>query len=49
MSNYKLLGVGTNAKTIKGDGDEYLTAIMYMAPADMVDGINLCPMAVMAG
>ena len=49
MANYKLLGVGTNAKTIKGDGDEYLTAIMYMAPADMVEGINLCPMAEMAG
>ena len=32
MSNYKLLGVGTNAKTIKGDGSEYLTAILYMTP-----------------
>ena len=29
MSNYKLLGVGTNAKTVKGDGSEYLTAILY--------------------
>ena len=29
---YKLLGVGTNAKTVKGDGDEYLTAIVYMTP-----------------
>lgn len=28
----KLLGVGTNAKTTKGDGSEYLTAILYMAP-----------------
>jgi hypothetical protein len=36
---YKLLGVGTNAKTIKGDGDEYLTAILYMTPYKvMVDG-----------
>ena len=32
MSNYKLIGVGTNAKTIKGDGDEYLTGILYMTP-----------------
>ena len=49
MSNYKLLGVGNNAKTVKGDGSEYLTAIMYLAPADTVAGFNLCPMAVMAG
>ena len=27
MSNYKLLSVGNNAKTVKGDGSEYLTAI----------------------
>jgi hypothetical protein len=45
----KLLGVGNNAKTVKGDGSEYLTAILYLAPADTVDGINICPMAVMAG
>jgi len=37
--SYKLLGVGTNAKTIKGDGSEYLTAILYMTPYKvMVDG-----------
>ena len=48
MSTYKLLGVGTNAKTIKGDGSEYLTAILYMTPWKvMVDGkqFNSCPMA----
>ena len=48
MSNYKLLGVGTNAKTIKGDGSEYLTAILYMTPYKiMVNGIwqNSCAMA----
>jgi len=48
---YKLLGVGTNAKTIKGDGDEYLTAILYMTPYKvMVDGklFNSCSMAAMA-
>jgi len=49
MGNYKLLGVGNNAKTVKGDGSEYLTAIMYLSPADKVEGINVCPMAVLAG
>lgn len=49
MIKLQLLGVGKNAKTIKGDGGEYLTAILYLAPADIVDGINVCPMAVMAG
>tara|TARA_Y100000114_G_scaffold100677_1_gene93789 strand:+ start:463 stop:801 length:339 start_codon:yes stop_codon:yes gene_type:complete len=45
---YKLLGVGTNAKTVKGDGSEYLTAILYMTPWKvMVEGkqYNSCPMA----
>jgi hypothetical protein len=46
----KLLTIGTNAKTIKSDkASEYLTAIMYLAPADTVPGVNLCPMAVTAG
>lgn len=51
MSNYKLLGVGTNAKTVKGDGSEYLTAILYMTPYKiMVDGklFNSCSMAAIA-
>ena len=51
MSNYKLIGVGTNAKTIKGDGSEYLTAILYMTPYKiMVDGklFNSCSMAAIA-
>jgi len=49
MSNYKLLSVGNNAKTVKGDGSEYLTAILYLAPADNLQGVNVCPMAVTAG
>lgn len=49
MTRYNLLGVGNNAKTVKGDGSEFLTAILYMAPAKQVDGINVCPMAEMAG
>ena len=49
MSNYNLLSVGNNAKTVKGDGSEYLTAILYLAPADNLDGINVCAMAEIAG
>lgn len=46
----KLLSIGNNAKTIKSDkGGEYLTAILYLAPADIVNGINVCPMAEKAG
>jgi len=43
----KLLGVGTNAKTVKGDNlGEYLTAIMYLSPhKDNTSGMNLCPKA----
>jgi hypothetical protein len=49
---YKLIGVGNNAKTIKGDGSEYMTGILYMTPWQvMVDGnlFNSCSMAVLAG
>ena len=41
MSNYKLIGVGNNAKTVKGDGSEYLTGIQYLAPADLALGYIL--------
>lgn len=43
----KLLSVGTNAKTVKGDKvGEYLTAIMYLAPAKQnTSNVNLCPKA----
>lgn len=45
----KLLSIGTNTKTIKSDklGD-YITAILYMAPADSVKGINVCPTSILA-
>ena len=52
MSNYKLIGVGTNAKTIKGDGSEYLTGIVYMTPWKVTVGnktFNSCSMAEQAG
>ncbi len=46
----KYLAIGNNAKTVKSDnGGEYLTAIMYLAPADTVKGINVCAMAETAG
>ncbi|MER8406978.1 hypothetical protein NKH16_19980 [Mesorhizobium sp. M1307] len=41
---------GGNAKTIKGDkAGEFVTAIMYLAPARMAGGANLCSMATLAG
>jgi hypothetical protein len=43
----KLLAVGTNAKTVKGDkASEFLTAIMYMSPhKNNSSKVNLCPKA----
>lgn len=41
-SKLQLLSVGTNAKTSKGDTEEVLTAIMYLAPHTM-SGYNVCP------
>lgn len=52
MSKFKLIGVGTNAKTIKGDGEEYETAILYMTPWKVSVGgksFNSCSMAKQAG
>jgi len=43
-----LLTVDANAKTIKGQKYGFMTGILYMAPADL-SGVNLCPMADMAG
>lgn len=42
-----LLACGGNAKTVKGDGSEYLTAIMYLTPWKSA-GVNVCPMAEVA-
>lgn len=50
MKQYKikelknLLGY-QNAKTTKGEDLGYLTGIMYLAPANIVSGLNLCPFA----
>lgn len=45
----KTINAGSNAKTVKGDGSEYVTAIMYLAPYTMAGGTNTCPMAEQAG
>lgn len=38
----RLLGIDTNAKTVKGQSKGYLTAILYLAPAD-ISGYEVCP------
>lgn len=40
----KLLNIDNNAKTVKGQKKGYLTAILYLAPADL-SGYNVCPAA----
>lgn len=44
----ELLGLDSNAKTIKGQAKGIKTAILYLTPADG-SGVNLCPMAEIAG
>jgi hypothetical protein len=44
----KLLGIDTNAKTIKGEKYNIKTAILYLMPAKQ-SGVQLCPMAETAG
>lgn len=44
----KLIRSQSNAKTIKGDGSEFETAILYLAPADLATTTTLCPMAEIA-
>lgn len=40
----KLFNIDANAKTVKGQKKGYLTAILYLAPANL-SGRNVCPMA----
>ncbi len=44
----KLLNIDSNAKTVKGQKLNYMTAVMYLAPFKSA-GINVCPMAELAG
>lgn len=48
MFRGKLIASGSNAKTVKGDGIEFETAILYLAPADLATRTTLCPMADLA-
>ena len=41
----KLLGIDTNAKTVKGQKKGYLTAITYLAPSNASGVTNTCPSA----
>ena len=43
----KLLSVGVDAKTVKGEDFGFFTAILYLSPAD-ISGVNLCPLAELA-
>ena len=43
--NGGLLSAGSNAKIIKDNGDEYIVAGLSLAPADTVEGVNVCAMA----
>lgn len=45
MFKGKLMLSGNNAKTVKGDGTDYETAIMYLAPFTMSGAGNVCAMA----
>lgn len=40
--NTRLLAYDTNAKTVKGRGKGYATAILYLAPSDASGVINTC-------
>ena len=44
----KLLSIGADAKTIKGNKKGFMTAIQYLSPYTD-SGVNLCPMAEKAG
>ncbi|CAB4165182.1 hypothetical protein UFOVP823_16 [uncultured Caudovirales phage] len=44
----KLLNIDANAKTIKGQAQGYMTAVLYLAPHTLA-GVTLCPMAEKAG
>jgi hypothetical protein len=48
MKPKMILSTSADAKTIKGQVHGYLTGILYLAPSD-ISGINLCPLATLAG
>ena len=40
----KLLNIDNNPKTVKGQSQKVMTAILYFAPAK-ISGFNVCPFA----
>ena len=44
-SSYKLFGVGTDAKTVHGEEFGVLTAVIYLAPSDVSERLNVCAYA----
>jgi hypothetical protein len=44
----KLLTIDANPKTVKGNAQGYMTAVLHLAPAN-ASGYDVCPMAEMAG
>lgn len=47
MSSYKLLNVDSNAKTVKGQSQGFMTGVLYLAPYTL-SGFNTCAMAELA-
>lgn len=47
MSSYKLLNVDSNAKTVKGQSQGFMTGVLYLAPSTL-SGFNTCAMAEIA-
>lgn len=41
----KLLSIGSDAKTSKGDAHGFMTGILYLAPSDVSGVMNTCPWA----
>ena len=44
LKRIPLISIDTNAKTVKGQKEGFLTGILYMAPANL-SGYNTCAMA----
>lgn len=47
LKRIPLISIDTNAKTVKGQKEGFLTGILYMAPANL-SGYNTCAMASIA-
>jgi len=46
MAKYDLLSIERDTKTVKGNKEDVLSGILYLAPAQEADGVHdLCPMS----